>query len=420
MIILWPFMSMGQSNKPLNIGDNMPDITLAPILNYSASKTNFSHFKNKLVLFDFMTTGCVSCIAALPRFDSLQKQFGKQLQIILVIPESEARVQSFLKRKNIANLNLVAIPGDTILSQLFQHTFISHDVLIKNGKVISITYPEYIVAKNIETILEGKNISLPVKRDITDFQYKEPLLHLNENIIPDLSYPLTTSYSAVTSYLDNVPWRYTTTRDTSNNTLRVSIINVPIIDLYIRTLYGDQLRPAFILLNVSDTNRYAYKMGSELSQEWIRNNTYCYEGSFPLNYPTSAIKRKIGNDLDFYFQLHGRMEEKDLLCWIITRDSSLQLVSLDKIKASENAQGGKSIESVAFDLNGRYGSTPVIDESGFGEIKLHGLSKDEYSNIPVLRKKLKEYGLKITAENRTVDVLVISQNNQYNFLTNQK
>jgi len=420
MIILWPFLSREQSYKTLDIGDDIPDITLAPILNYSHSKTSFSHFKNKLVLFDFMTTGCVSCIAALPRFDSLQKQYCKQLQIILVIPESEARVQSFLKRKNIANLNLIAIAGDTILSQLFPHTFISHDVLIKNGKVISITYPEYIVAKNIETILEGKNISLPVKRDITEFQYQEPLLHLDENIIPDLSYPLTKGYSAVTSYLDNVPWRYTATRDTSNNMLRISIINVPIIDLYIKTLYGDQLRPAFILLNVSDTSRYAYKMGYELSHEWIRKNTYCYEGSFPLNYSATAIKRKIGNDLDFYFQLHGRMEKKDLLCWVIARDSSLQLASLDKIKASENAQGGKSIESVVFDLNGSYGTTPVIDESGLGEIKLHGLSEDEYSNIPMLRKKLKEYGLKITAENRTIDVLVIIQNNQYNFLTNQK
>jgi thiol-disulfide isomerase/thioredoxin len=418
LIILWPFISTGQTYKTLHTGDKMPDITLAPILNYPASKANFSDFKNKLVLFDFMTTGCASCIAALPRFDSLQKAYSGQLQIILVIPESVARVQSFLKRKNIVNLHLTAIAGDTILSQLFPHTYISHDVLVKNGKVISITYPEYIISKNLETILEGKNISLPVKRDITAFQYKEPLLHLNENIIPDFSYPAAIGYSAVSSYLDNVPWRYTLIRDTSNHTLRISFINVPVPDLYIHTLYGDQLRPAFILLDVSDTTRFAYNMGSELSQEWIRKNTYCYEGSFPLDYPASLIKRKISNDLDFYFQLYGRMEKKDLLCWVIRRDSSIQSESLTN-KASENIQG-KSIESVVFDLNGSYGTKPVIDESGCGEIKLSGLSTEEYKNIPMLRKKLQEYGLKITAENRTIDMLVITQNNQHNFLINQK
>ena len=407
MILLWPFANMAQTNTPLAIGDKMPDITLSPLLNYPASKSNFSEFKNKLVVFDFMTTGCASCIEALPRFDSLQKAYSDQIQIILVIPESETRVQAFLKRKNIAFLNLPVIAGDTSLAQLFPHTYISHDVLIKNEKVIAITYPEYVVAENIQRILEGKNILMPVKRDITAFQYDQPLLQLNQSIIPDFSFPANSSYSTVTSYLENVPERFTAIRDTTKNILRISMINVPILDLYIRTLYGTQLRSAFISLDIADTDRYTYKEGTGYYHEWLKQNTYCYEGSFPLNYSDSAIKKKISSDLDFYLQLHGEMVKRDVSCWVITKDSSLSSIHKN---TKERLPNTVSLDDILFYNNNDYGDIPTLNESGISELWIQGLQKNQYTNIPVLREKLREYGLEITRRNRLIDMLVITEN----------
>ena len=415
MILLWPFVSTGQTYKTLNIGDKMPDITLAPIINYPVSKTNFSHLKDKLVLFDFMTTGCASCIAALPRFDSLQKAYSEQLQIFLVIPESIARVQSFLKRKNIVNLHLSAIARDTILSKLFPHTYISHDVLVQNGKVISITYPEYIVAKNIQAVLNGKNISFPVKRDITAFQYKKALLHLNENIIPDFSYPASTAYSAVTSYLDHVPLRYTTIRDTAKNMVRISMINVPIVNLYMRVLSDKKLAPTFILLKVADTNRFQYNENDGYYQEWLRKNTYCYEGSFPMNFPDSLIKKKICNDLDFYLGLHAKMIKRNSPCWVISKSSEGAPVHKNNFSKNFDPSHNASVNDILFFLNKNFGSTPAIDETGNGEIKIQGLEWSQCTNIPILNKKLREYGLEINLANRTINMLQIMENNQTNF-----
>jgi len=412
MIFLWPLLSNSQTVRPLSIGDTVPDISLGTIINYSKPMAKFSDFKNKVVVLDFMSTGCVSCIESLPRFDSLQKQYGDKLKIILVIAESEVSVQSFLKRKNIVNLNFTAIAADTILSQLFPHTYISHDVIIMNGVVKAITYPEYITASNLDHLLKNQKISLPVKRDITAFQYDRPLLHLNESIIPDFSYPAHVSYSVVTSYMDNVPWRYNIVRDTINDVIRISFINVPVLALYTDILYDGLLRPAFISLHVSDTSRYAYQPGGELTQEWIRKNTYCYEGSFPLDFSLDSIKRKIVRDLNFYFQLNGSMQKKEVQCLVIVRDNTSGISNPVK---KYNAENGKSLQSVVFDLNGHYGAMPVIDESGCGELKLHGISINELIDIPTLRKKLKDYGLKIITAYRTINMFLLEENNPNNF-----
>lgn len=397
--------------KPLSIGDTVPDITLTNVYNYPASTIHLSDLKGKLVILDFMTTGCVSCIEALPRFDSIQRQFNNNVIIFLVSPESNNRVQSFLRRKNISNLKLPAIASDTMLSQLFPHTYIPHDVVVKNGVVKAITYPEYIVSKNVESIIEDENLSLPIKRDISEFQYQKPLLQLNENVIPDFSYPGFVAYSAVSSYLDNVPWRYTTTKDTVNNILRISIINVPILDLYIKTLCGGQLPPAFITLNVSDTDSYVYNEAAESPHDWIRKNTYCYEGSFPLNYPLSVIRQKIGNDLDFYFKLHGRMVKKKIACWIISNAPASSLIQKNNLVHISNPSDNSSINDIIFYMNKNFGNTPAIDETGNGELRIQGLNRSQCTNIPLLKKKLHEYGLQITLKNMLVDMLEIDENN---------
>jgi hypothetical protein len=116
------------------------------------------------------------------------------------------------------------------------------------------------------------------------------------------------------------------------------------------------------------------------------------------------------SDLDFYFRLHGTMEKRDVPCWVITRDSSTQATSLPESNVSVDYAGPQriSVNSIVYALNRNYGNTPAIDESGCGEIKLKGLLKNQYTEIPVLRKKFKEYGLQITRCNRLIDMLVIT------------
>ncbi len=84
MIFLCPLFTPAQVVKPLKIGERAPDITISDVYNSQASTIHSFDLKGKLVILDFMATTCVPCIKVLPRFDSLQKQYGKRLQIILV------------------------------------------------------------------------------------------------------------------------------------------------------------------------------------------------------------------------------------------------------------------------------------------------------------------------------------------------
>jgi thiol-disulfide isomerase/thioredoxin len=414
MIMLCPCIGIGQANplKPIAAGENFPAVLNVQVANYTASEISLAASQDQLVLLDFMTTGCTSCIAAFPHLDSLQAEFGNRLRIILVTPEKKAQVASFLKRKNIAGLRFPVVWGDTLLQQLFPHTYIPHDVLIKNGKVIAVTYPEYIVALNIKGILEGKYFQLPVKRDITNFSYSEPLLHPNENTIPDFSYPADVTYSTVTSYMDDIPEKFTSVQDTVRGIRRISMINVPIVDLYVRALYGYGLRPAFIKLPELLKDHLAYDVTTEFTREWRVENTFCYEGSFPIHTDITAIRKKMGADLDFYFGFHSEMENERIMCWVISRDSTIP--STPAIKETEAANDGKpgiTVEGLVYALNATYGTTPVIDESGYSKLFLHDLLPDEHTNIESVKNKLAEYGLLVTYQSRLTGALVITANN---------
>ena len=414
MVMLWPFVSKGQTDRAINIGDTVPNIIFKQVLNYPThSGVSISEFKNKMVVFDFMTTGCMACLSLLPHFDSLQKKFGDQIQFFLVTPETEKRVRFFLQKENIRKLNLPVIIEDTLLEKLFPHTFISHEVVINKGIVTAITYPEYLTSANIESIINGKRINLLVKKDVTTFEYGKPLLVLNK-VIPDFSYPASKMYSIVTSCMNNVSRRFSISYDTSLNQVRISMINLSILDLYEHALFGAEIRPAFIKLNVADTGRYVYQKQKTFLHDWRLRNSYSYEGAFPMNFTEDQIKSKIVNDLDLFLSMEGRVETNIISCWVISNDSSVEAYNYSKsaISGSNTIPRPVSINSITFYLNGKFGTVPVFDETGKGDLKIKGLEQKDYTNIPVLAAKLSQYQMKITRQNRQVRMLVITENNQ--------
>ncbi|HEU5054504.1 MAG TPA: TlpA disulfide reductase family protein [Hanamia sp.] len=361
MIFLWPLVSSGQKIKPMAIGDKVPDVCFENLFNYNNASVQLSTLGNKLVLLDFMTTGCVSCIRALPRLDSLQRKYKDGLQVFLVTPESAESVKNFLKRKYMAGMELPVMAADTTLSQLFPHTYISHEVLIKNQKVLAITYPEYIVEKNVKAIIQNLQVNLPIKRDITAFQYDQPFLHINELVVPALSYPTSISYSAVTAYMDNVPSRYKEVKDSLRKVISISMINLPLIDLYRKAFSVPHLAPAFILLSTHNRERFIYSKQLGYYKEWLQKNTFCYQGVFPMNRPSSSIQKKIISDLDFYLGLHATLKSDTVNCWVIKKLPGKTTVN--KKPVNGDPESNASIDDILFFLNKDFGNTPVINES---------------------------------------------------------
>src|SRR5689334_22916562 len=77
----------GQEFKDeLKVGDRLPVVELKNMVNYPSKTLKFSDHKPKLTILDFWGTGCGGCVVAWPKMLALQKEFGQDLQVILVNP----------------------------------------------------------------------------------------------------------------------------------------------------------------------------------------------------------------------------------------------------------------------------------------------------------------------------------------------
>lgn len=168
LVILWPVLNSCAQNastsKPLNVGDTIPYIILTDVVNFPVSKIHLSNLKGKVIVLDFWATWCGSCIKKLPMVDSAQRKFKEHIQIILVnsitgTGDTKEQVSNFFNRKIAPKGKSFTVPivrEDTLLRQLFPHTYLPHYVWIDaNGKVIGITSSAGFTNENILAALKG-------------------------------------------------------------------------------------------------------------------------------------------------------------------------------------------------------------------------------------------------------------------------
>ena len=177
MAVALPVLSRGQSSnvQQLGIGDKVPDLTFSNLVNYTSPVAKLSAFSGKLVILDFWATWCGTCLKKIPLLDSAQKKFGNRLQILLVSneggnPRDEDKVKAFLEKRQVAGRGSFSLPATTVqnplLLQLFPHTFIPHYVWISpQGRVFAITSFREMTLANIEAMLNGCAVAMPVKND---------------------------------------------------------------------------------------------------------------------------------------------------------------------------------------------------------------------------------------------------------------
>jgi thiol-disulfide isomerase/thioredoxin len=389
--------SQAEVIKPLTIRDKVSAIPIRNIYNYPASTSNLSAFKNKLVILDFMATNCVSCIRVLPRLDSIQKRYGDKVQVFLVTHEKRENVKKFLL--NHPTLKLAIIGEDTLLAKYFPHTYISHEVWIKDGVVKAITYPEYVNNKNIEFLLAGNKVNWPVKKDLIDFDYSKPL-------------PAATFYSAVTLSLPDVPWKFIQTTDTLKEVSRTLAVNMSIPDLYMRAYGRSYFSRGHIMLNVQDTSKFVYD-STDYYEAWKSANTFCYESVLPLKLSAVERRNKMLVDLNLFFGLDGRIEFIPVTGYALVRtDSATALLTKETSRALAKVEGSKSLslKELTWYLNESWYGMPAVDETGITGKLYVNIPGDVLKDPTRLQQVLKVYGLKIIECTINAEMLVIEEN----------
>ena len=398
IILLYP--STPTLCQALTIGQQVPDRAITGIINGENFLSAIKSYKGKLLILDFMSTGCVPCVSILPRLDSLQVKYHDQLQIILVTPDERARVESFVKRH--PKLRLPVVAADTVLEKLFPHEYISHVVWIDGaGTVKAITHSEYINEKNIMEALQQHPLHWPVKRDITVFDYRQPLLQLNANNIPESCLPANKWYTSVSGFMPGIQKHSLIEKDTVQNILHLCLTNRSIIELYLLLYQRYNFPMSQVLVQIKDKSRIVYNPAQGYYDAWQKANFYCVDAIVPSSLPPRLVREKLLCDVNFYLGLQGTMQRRTVDCLILKNKSA-------NLPAKVASEKGIHLGMVTYLLNNRVGATPLIDETTGTTYITLPIKEEQVADNAYLRKLLNAYGFELIHEQRELEFLVIN------------
>lgn len=398
-----------QESISLSIGDKIPDRTWSAI-----PKSG----KEKLIILDFWATYCGGCIKAFPKMESLQKEFGNDLRIVMVNSmEDREYIHQWIKKRNrisswqIDSFKLKMINGDTLLSKLFPFKLIPHYVwLDNNGKILAITESFSVTKKNIENIIMGKVANLPLKKDLLEYDVKE------DGLLKSAYYALPTPlyYSTVMPYYPGITCGIFTRIDSLSQSIRVTWTNEKIINLF-KTAF--QIKEERILLEVEDKKRFEEPLGNRLTEEWKADNLFSYEISIPLrnrNKILDFMKSDLNNFFENYLGFKGTIERRMFNCLVLikradgllnTKRGKSNVIASDSLYIWENQPFKKIVRHISKSYNNSL-SRPFIDDTAFTGAVDMSISGD-ITDIENLKVHLNKYGLDLIEKEMEVEMLVI-------------
>ncbi|MCS4167648.1 TlpA disulfide reductase family protein [Sphingobacterium sp. BIGb0116] len=151
----------------LKPGDKIPDAVWdQPLeLNYFNGKKKtikFADLKGKLILLDFWSTGCPSCIEGIPDMELIQQRFKNKVQVVMVNSkrnkDTPERIKKrFKKYKEDFNYTpvLPTILNDTLFTSLFPHnTLPTIGIINPEGEFVLNSYASSITEDIIQDFLK--------------------------------------------------------------------------------------------------------------------------------------------------------------------------------------------------------------------------------------------------------------------------
>lgn len=405
-------------------GEAYPGFSTKEVFNYTADSLNLENFAGKLIIFDFWSHSCLSCIKDFPKLDSIQKKFSDKIQIILVSKEGKDTTKRFLARRpKIKIPNIPFVTGDSILSAQFPHTGVPFHVWIDSSRhVRSLTRGHNTSYEKVKAYFANPGVLIPSYKPTN---YIETLFDSRwDNKIQYASYiALCTGDDARLGATDN------------EHLFRLSALCASVTELY-QSAYDPDFtyefkRPGRTIVHVSDSFRYIRPKDENLYEEWSENYSYSYMVSFPktLHQDKYELMRQ---DLDRYFGLRATIETKMIESYVLIRTSSI-----DKLKTKGGAkqygfywEAGKHIipDSIRTMTNYDFSfltrpirfyiertfHIPFADATGYKgsiDFRLDGtvIEQVENGNISGLKKVLQSYDLDIVKKKMPLKVLVLRE-----------
>lgn len=411
LIIYCPGKAQGRLS--LSIGDKVP----AAIFNGLPKKAG-----TRLIILDFWSSSCTSCMAAFPKMQKLQTEFNQALQVVFINSyETVEMVQKrFIEKKGRKwfykepPVNIPAIYGDSIWKSLFPHQSIPHHVWIDGqGKVLAITSGYNATASNVQGALDGKKLNFSVKNDLAGYNMaKEGWMKPVRKELPEPHY-----YTSFMPYYSGIGNGVYITKDSANNIFRKTYRNLSVVDFY-RIAYDEKNKLMRVLIESDKKDEFKRPTEDDLRDAWHSKHFFSYEIRVPVkdeeqinNYLKTDINRFFGS----HYGIEGNWEKRTVKTFVLVKSKNDLLKTAKGKQSQTNDESGyhwinypfNQIVNILYDYIEDFDSgIAFIDETFYtGNVDMH-LTGD-LKNISNLRKQLQLYGLDLKESNRELDVLII-------------
>lgn len=406
LIITAPHLLDAQlQNKAVQIGNSIPSVDFQVVGDTAIHNT--AEWKDKIVVLDFWSVWCISCIEAFSKMEAIQEMLKDSIQIILVTRNTDEQVNKLLGKIKIPRPKLPLITSDTTFSLLFPYTTIPHYVILDGtGKLLHITYSYNITASNLKALVRGKMLHLSLKDDLPDFNPAEPLIKEGGGrLVKHAKF-----YSLLLNRLDGFSGvRQQEYKDSLANTAGLKFINTPLLQLF-KFAYGqghfkDYHFDNRTIIESVDSGRFRLPDDPLLIDSWRSENTFCYELSIPYSNSKNVFQR-LQQDLAYFFPYEVSIEKRMVRCYVLN-----DTVTANTTYHSGSTTHGKikefEMKSFLYRLNAAFpiNQLPIIDQSGKLQVQIDpALLK---GTLPDLIHKLPEYGFKLTEKMVELNMLVI-------------
>ncbi|MGO4291948.1 TlpA family protein disulfide reductase [Chitinophaga sp. RAB17] len=391
------------------INERIPDVLLTELFRYAKNNINLrSEFKGKPLIIDFWFTYCGSCIAAMPKLDSLHEKYKGKFNVLMSTFEKKETVSRFLTNKyTLRNVSLPTTTSDTILLNVFPHLYYPHEIWIdKNGIVQAITGADEITEENITKFINGEPLHLAVKQESNDISMNTSKLFLEVDPTPTFQYSYIGGYQKKMGYENSEP---------QENGLRgVKVVNYPLKRIYTIAYSLDGIKNSQYIYEKIDSTLFE-------SYDYSGKNLFCYD--LMLKDTSRAhVFEYMQKDLDRYFKITTTVKNKPALVYVLSKVNKPSVTDTTDIAggfADSYIKDGNYVLShsnwrfIKYYLNNEI-TDPIIDETGYTlskKFRFISIPMD-WSNLEKVNREIEVYNLKITREIRKIDFLVFSYGNE--------
>lgn len=395
---LWVINLQSNAQVSLKPGDEIP------------SEIECSLPRKKLIILDFWSTWCKSCINALNKLELLQETFQDDVSIIAVTNQDEKTIKAFFQKRNMQFRFLQFKTSDSNFVNYFPYISLPHTVWIMDGKVLHVTYGYNVNASKIGRVLRGEPVKMSVKDGELLYDLKAPIW-AGKNAVFGIQ-PKRYSYLTgwLSSYGGSNNKGFT---DSTDNSYCFQLINWPLKELIIKA-YGTQFRYMNRVAMDDSLAKWLVWDGiyGEEDDDKRAKNLVCYELRVNSQY-VSRIPKIIAADLDKFLDFDIKVEPRLVDAYVIR-----------KIGKSNRGQqrGVHSFKNLPneFQYSGSFSSFVAIMQQEFRHQRrpiVNGCTIDEDIEIKLPKKPqdiedvkilLARKGFEMLDEKLSMDILILN------------